>query len=140
MNMSKITLKEVIQRTGKSESTIRRDMRSGKVSYSKNENGRVQFDTAELSRVYGQLKSDDTATDTATDREMNGHDTPIDGEKVITLLEGQVAALKTQLETANTEKAQLLELADRLQKQNEVLMLPPETQTKPTWWQRLTGK
>lgn len=80
--MSKITLKEAIQLTGKSESTIRRDMRSGKVSYSKNENGHVQFDPAELPRVYGQLKSDDTATDTS---------------KVIALLEEQVEDLKTQL-------------------------------------------
>ena len=55
--MSKITLKEAIQRTGKSESTIRRDMRSGKVSYTKTENGRVNFDTAELTRFYGELKT-----------------------------------------------------------------------------------
>ena len=62
---TKLTIKEAIQRIGKSESPIRRDMRSGKVSYSKSENGRVQFDTAELQRVYGELKPVDTATDTA---------------------------------------------------------------------------
>ena len=40
---------------------------------------------------------------------MNGHDTPIDREKFITLLDRQVPDLKEQLETANTEKAELLE-------------------------------
>ena len=47
---------------------------------------------------------------------MNGHDAPIDREKVITLLDRQVPDLKEQLKTANIEKAQLLELADRLQR------------------------
>ena len=52
--MSKVTLKEAINLTDKSESTLRRDMRAGKVSYTKTENGRVQFDTAELTRAYGR--------------------------------------------------------------------------------------
>ena len=136
--MSKITLKEAIQRTGKSESTIRRDMRSGKVSYSKNESGRVQFDTAELSRVYGQLKSDDTATDTSNDLSMNGHDTPIASEKVIALLEEQVQDLKTQLSQSTEREKTLLELSNRLHKQNETLMLPPP-ETKRNWLLRLVG-
>ena len=51
---------------------------------------------------------------------MNGNDSP----KVIELLEKQVQDLKERLEKADTEKAQLLDLADRLQKQNELLMLP----------------
>ena len=52
---------------------------------------------------------------------MTGDDTP----KIIVLLEGQVQDLKAQLETATAENSQLLELATRLQKQNELLMLPP---------------
>jgi len=136
--MSKITLKEAIQRTGKSESTLRHDMRSGKVSYSKNEHGRLEFDTAELQRVYGQLKSDDTATDTANDPSMNGHDTPVATSKVIALLENQVAALQTQLAESTEREKTLLALTDRLQKQNETLMLPPP-ETKRHWLLRLVG-
>lgn len=64
----------------------------------------------------------------SNDSRMNGHDPPIDREKVITLLDRQVPDLKEQLETANTEKAELLEFADRLQRQNEVLMLPSSTE------------
>ena len=51
---------------------------------------------------------------------MNGNDSP----KIIGLLEEQVQDLKERLAKADTEKAQLLDLADRLQKQNELLMLP----------------
>ena len=109
-------------------------MRSGKVSYTKTENGRVNFDTAELTRFYGELKPVDTATDTSNDIEMNGNDTP----KIIALLENQVTELKSQLENATAERSKLLDLTDRLQKQNETLMLPAP-QTKK-WWQRLTSK
>ena len=49
------------------------------------------------------------------DSPMTDNDTP----KIVALLEGQVADLKDQLDTATTENAQLLELATRLQKQNE---------------------
>ena len=48
---------------------------------------------------------------------MTDNDTP----KIVALLEGQVADLKAQLDTATTENAQLLDLATRLQKQNEIL-------------------
>ncbi len=60
---------------------------------------------------------------------MNGNDS----EKVIELLEGQVQDLRERLEKVDTEKAQLLDLADRLQKQNELLMLP-SSQKKPGFW------
>ena len=62
-----------------------------------------------------------------------------DSQKIITLLEGQVQDLKAQLTEATTEKQQLLELANRLQKQNEVLMLPAENETEssPGWFDRL---
>ena len=136
--MSKITLKEAIERTGKSESTISRDMRSGKVSYRKRENGRVAFDTAELKRVYGDLKPVDTATNTANAPSMTAHETPVATSKVIALLENHVAELQTQL-TASTEREKtLFALTDRRQKHNERLMLPPP-ETKRHWWQRLVG-
>ena len=53
---------------------------------------------------------------------MTDNDTPT---KIVTLLESQNTELKAQLEKAHTENAQLLELATRLQKQNELLMIPP---------------
>ena len=122
--MSKITLPEAVKIISVSESTLRRDMRSGKVSSEKDQRGRNIFDTAELQRVYGNLNLNGKPTlsdETVKDSQMIDNDTP----KIVALLEGQVADLKAQLDTATTENAHLLDLATRLQKQNEILMIPP---------------
>ena len=122
--MSKITLTEAVKIISVSESTLRRDMHSGKVSSEKDQRGRNIFDTAELQRVYGNLNLNGKPTlsdEPVNDSPMTDNDTP----KIVALLEGQVADLKAQLDTATTENAQLLDLATRLQKQNELLMIPP---------------
>ena len=122
--MSKITLCEAVNIIPVSESTLRRHKSSGKVSSEKDHNGRNLFDTAELARVYGELKLNGTrplSDEPVNTSKMTDNDTP----KIVALLEGQVADLKAQLDTENTENTQLLDLATRLQKQNEILMIPP---------------
>ena len=54
--MSKITFSEAVNIIPVSDSTLRRHMRSGKVSSEKDHSGRHLFDTAELARVYVNLK------------------------------------------------------------------------------------
>ena len=146
--MARLTIKEAVSITPVSESTLRRDIKSGKVSSEKDDRGRRRIDTAELARVYGQL----THSTQSNDTEMNVVDTPNNGSgnvndspdisgddpKIVAILENQIADLKTQLENANSEKTQLLELANRLQKQNETLMLPAPAEKK-NWVQRLLG-
>ena len=100
-------------------------MHTGKVSSEKDRRGRNLFDTAELARVYGDLRLNGTrplSDEPVNDGQMTDNDTPT---KIVALLEAQNTELKAQLETAHTENAQLLELATRLQKQNELLMIPP---------------
>lgn len=84
-----------------------------------------------------------TVNDTYQNLSVNGND----NEKVVALLENQVADLKAQLAQASdretsliSEKSKLLDLTDRLQKQNETLMLPPAPEKKGSWFDRLTGK
>lgn len=135
--MSKLTITEAVKIIPVSESTLRRDVKNGTVSCHKDDKGRNRFEVAELERVYGQLKSLNGTQPPAerSDPEpthqnlsMNGNDT----SRIIDLLEGQVQDLKDRLSQADTEKTQLLALADRLQKQNEVLMLPPPK--KSSFW------
>ena len=145
--MSRITLKQAVKVSGKSESTIRRDMRKGKVSFEKDDRGRVSFDTAELTRAYGQLKSLDSPSDTANDRAMTANDTHVDSPKVTTLLENQIQDLKAQLEKAeqreNTlirERSKLLDLLFAEKEEKRALMPPPAQNGRQGWWQRLVGK
>ena len=123
--MSKITLSEAVEIIPVSESTLRRHMRAGKVSSEKDRNGRNLFDTAELARVYGDLKingNQPLSSEPVNDSQMTNNETPT---KIVALLESQNTELKDQLAQAHTEKAQLLELSTSLQKQNQLLMLPP---------------
>ena len=53
--MARLTIKEAVAIAPVSESTLRRDIKSGKVSSEKDDRGRRRIDTAELVRVYGQL-------------------------------------------------------------------------------------
>ena len=147
-NMSKVSIRQAIKMTGRSDSSIRRDMRSGKVSFTKNGRGKVHFDIAELQRAYGELKPLDTPTDTPSEQSMNGHDIPIDKDKVITLLENQVADLKGQLEKAEhretaliDERSKLLDMLSEEKAERRALMLPPAPEEKRIgWWQRLIGE
>ena len=116
MHMARLSISEAVKIIPVSESTLRRNLKSGKVSFTTDKQGKKQVDVSELERFYGQL--------TITDNQKNGNDT----DKIVILLEEQVSDLKSQLTAEKAEKMKLLELADRLQKQNELLMLPkPKT-------------
>ena len=166
--MSKLTITEAVKVIPVSESTLRRDLKSGKISFETDAKNRKQIDVSELTRVYGQLKQLDgtqppasetdahaePVNDTHQNPSMNGNETqqnpPMtenDNPKIVALLENQIADLKAQLTQASdretaliTEKSKLLDLTDRLQKQNEVLMLPPTPKKKRSWLDRLTGR
>ena len=133
--MSKFSIMEAVKVVPVSESTLRRDLKTGKVSFTTAKNGKKVIDYSELERVYGDLNVNEVS--------MNGNDSA----DMLAIKENQIVDLKAQLEKAEMretalidEKSKLLDLTDRLQKQNEVLMLPAEPQTKQTWWQRLTGR
>ena len=165
--MSKLTITEAVKVIPVSESTLRRDLKSGKISFDTDGKNRKQIDVSELTRVYGKLKPSngtqppaskngelaEPVNDDHQNPPMNGNEThqnpsttENDHPKIVALLDNQIADLKVQLAQASdretaliTEKSKLLDLTDRLQKQNEVLMLPAP-QKNLTWWQRLTGK
>ena len=112
--MHKLTILEAVKVITVSESTLRRDISTGKVSAEKDSKGRKVIDVSELVRVYGEVKGFETANDT----EKKG-----DNSEVVVLLTEQVQDLKTQLAKSDAEKAEILKLANSLQKQNEVLIL-----------------
>ena len=154
--MARITIKEAVAISPVSESTLRRDIKSGEVSSEKDDRGRRRIDTAELARVYGQLRqsthSDDTemtAVDTPNNSPVNVNDTPdtsTDNPKIIAFLENQIIDLKNQLERAehreDTHITEKKELHDRLaaeQEKTRLLMLPAPREKPVGWLQRLIG-
>ena len=131
--MHKVSLQQAVKMTDKSESTLRRDVKKGKVSADRDERGHLQFDVAELQRAYGELKTtgeDAQSTEQGNGKAMTGHDSA----EIIALLESQVADLQKQLTRGYERENKLITLSDRLQKQNEVLMLTGE---KRGWFMRL---
>lgn len=134
--MAKVTISEAVGMTGVSESTIRRDIKSGKVSSEKDEKGHRRIDIAELQRVYNLTPPPDSQM------------TAPDSQKVIAVLENQVADLKAQLELSNQretalidEKSKLLNLLSAEKDEKRALMPPPEERDKkpPNWLLRLVG-
>ena len=87
--MSKLTITESIKVIPVSESTLRRDLKSGKVSFETDAKKRKRIDVSELTRVYGQLKQSNGAqppasgtgehaepvNDTRQTPSMNGNET-----------------------------------------------------------------
>ena len=122
--MHKLSTAEAVKVIPVSESTLRRDLKSGKVSFTTDKNGKKQIDVSELERVYGQL--------TISENQKNG----TDNEKIVNLLETQITDLKAQLEKSTAEKDKLLDLLKN--EQARTLALSPPA--KPTLWQRLTGR
>ena len=157
--MARLTIKEAVEISPVSESTLRRDIKSGKVSSEKDERGRRRIDTAELARVYGQLRQSTDSNDTqmtAVDTPNNGSgnindspDTPSDNPKVTTVLENQVRDLKTQLEKAEqrentliSERSKLLDLLSEEKAEKRALMPPVDEKShrkSPNWLLRLVG-
>ena len=159
--MQKVSLQQAVKMTGKSESTLRRDVKKGKVSAARDDRRHLRFDISELQRAYGELKNtggDAQPTEQANGKAMTGHDQA----KILAIKDNQIADLRNQLEKAEaqlqiatTEKTKLLDLLSaekeekrELKAEMLALMPPPEerqrktapTQIKPrSWFQRLLG-
>ena len=136
---TKLTIKEAVEVIPVSESSLRRDIKSGKVSSEKDLQGRRRIDVSELTRVYGELKQDsgtpEQSNESVRESQMNTDDTP----KIVALLEGQVQDLKAQLDTATEEKAELLKLLSAEKEEKRALMPPADEKPKQNWLLRLVG-
>ena len=126
---TKLTIKEAVEIIPVSESSLRRAIKTGEISSEKDRQGRRRIDVSELARVYERLKHH---TERPSEYVNNGQVNAIETAKIITLLEAQNTELKEQIASEKIEKNKLLDLADRLQKQNELLMLSPPT--KKGWF------
>ena len=146
--MHKVSLQQAVKMTDKSESTLRRDVKKGKVSAGRDARGHLQFDTAELQRAYGELKTtgeDAQSTEQGNGKAMTGHDRA----EIIAIKDNQIADLRSQLEkaeaqlqNATTEKTKLLDLLSAEKEEKRALMPPVDEKNhrkSPNWLLRLVG-
>ena len=144
--MQKVSLQQAVKMTGKSESTLRRDVKKGKVSAVRDDRGHLRFDISELQRAYGELKNtgdDAQPTTQANGKAMTGHDTA----EILAIKDNQITDLRNQLEKAEaqlqiamTEKMKLLDLLTAEKEEKRALMPPVDNkQRSPNWLLRLVG-
>ena len=103
--------------TGKSESTLRRDVKKGKVSAGRDDRRHLRFDISELQRAYGELKNtgdDAQSIEQGNGKAMTGHDRETE---ILARKDNQIADLRNPLEKAEaplqiatTEKTQHLDV------------------------------
>jgi len=144
--MQKVSLQQAVQMTGKSESTLRRDVKKGKTATDRDERGYMIFDVAELQRVYGELKNTGDDAPSVEQSNDNGMTEP-DSAEVLAIKDNQIVDLKSQLEKAEMretalidEKSKLLDLLAAEKEEKRALIPPPEEKEKSrNWLLRLVG-
>ena len=100
MKMSHLSIAVAVKIVSVSESTLRRDLKIGKVFSTTDKTSKRVVDAAELERVYGILNVIDT--------HKNGTDT----DEIVALLKEQVSDLKSQLAKSEAREIQLLDIRD----------------------------
>ena len=136
--MAKLTIAEAVKMVDVSQTTLYRDLKDGKLSATTDKRGRKVIDTAELIRVYGDVKplsENETGNDGNSHWEnmaTDGNDGNTEISPVVSILEDQISLLKEQLadskeRLANSEsrESKLLEMLQSEQEKNTQLMLPP---------------
>ena len=96
-------------------------------------------DIAELERVYGKVRD---PKENPQDSETDSTGSQIDVETLIQSYENRIRDLQEHLRKSNDREDKLISLSDRIQKQNEVLMLPNSEQAERKdkgWLLRLVG-
>ena len=132
--MSKLSIMEAVKIIPVSESTLRRDLKTGKVSFTTAKNGKKVIDVSELERVYDDLN--------VSESQINGNDGDI-----LAIKDNLITDLRLQLEKAEMretalidEKSKLLDLLSAEKENVRALMPPVDDKPKsPNWLLRLVG-
>ena len=134
--MSKLTIMEAVKVVPVSESTLRRDLKGGKVSFTTAKNGKKVIDVSELERVYGDLNVSEVS--------KNGNDSA----DILAIKDNLITDLRFQLEKAEmretaliAERSKLLDLLSAEKENVRALMPPPDEKKQESkgWLLRLVG-
>ena len=125
--MAKVGAQRAAELTGKSKSTIQRAMKTGKVSFEMDHNGRRVIDVAELERGFGLVPQSSEETESkAVVAELEKATSTLEIERLkmrIRLLEDQLDMLKEQNEDLKQQR-------DQWQKQAQQVLLTSQYSQK----------
>ena len=123
--MAKVGAQRAADLTGRSKSTIQRAMKTGKLSFEVDHNGRRVIDVSELDRAFG-LSNTAAESSQGAEKEL---------EKVSAMLETErmkmrIRMLEDQLETAHSQIEDLKGQRDQWQKQASQVLITSEYSQK----------
>lgn len=127
--MAKVGAQRAAELTGKSKSTIQRAMKSGKLSFEKDNNNRRIIDVSELERVYGLAGSSTSPaanSQAAVEAELKKATDMIEMER----MKMKIKMLEDQLETATTTMEDLRAQRDQWQKQAQQVLITSQYSQK----------
>src|SRR6187397_1307533 len=108
--MAKVGAQRAAELTGRSKSTVQRAMKSGKISFEIDNNGRRVIDVAELERAFGLVPQDaDRKDSSAVEAELEKASQMLETERLkmrIRMLEDQLDSAKEQIDDLKEQREQ----------------------------------
>lgn len=124
--MAKVGAQRAAELTGKSKSTIQRAMKSGKISYEVDHNGRRVIDVAELERAFGLAPQSTGNGQDNVEAELKKAADMLEAERLkmrIKMLEEQLGTAQEQLEDMKAQR-------DQWQKQAQQILITSQYSQK----------
>lgn len=137
-----LTLRQAAELTGKSKSTLTRAIKSGRLSASRDGEGRYAIDPAELARTYPFVRRPDAPHDARNGVPCNGETEPDDAAILrlkLSLLvderDRERAAAEREREQLAATVADLRMRLDRAEQRIIAFIGDQEPKKKSSWWQ-----
>lgn len=138
------TIQDTLKLTGKSRSQLYRDMTKGLVSYRTGQDGRREFETSELIRVYGELNIKETPKRHRKGHPENNDNSPENPQleairKQLSDFQQSITLMLEDKTAREIERRQLDEERERMQAEITRLAEALEQEKKRGFWSRLFG-
>jgi predicted site-specific integrase-resolvase len=124
--MAKVGAQRAAELTGTSKSTIQRAMNKGRLSFEVDPAGRRIIDVSELERVFGIQQSNSPVHAVSVEQELEKASSMLETER----LKMRIKMLEEQLDTAQTQVADLKDQRDLWQKQASQVLITSQYSQK----------
>ena len=136
--MALVGLTRASELTGKTQSTIHRAMKAGRLSYSLSDGGERLLDTSELTRLF-PLKSDDDGLRNDAPAERRNDTQAADLRERLAFMQQRIDALEADKADLRAERDRLLSVIETQAQQVKLLTdqrpaAQPDAARRRRWW------